>query len=257
MELSVLNFLSQENRIKQFMDNFEILNVYYYSLNKKRDGYIKIKVEEEIQEYDFKFGTLVYKETEKIDITKIEKFIDKKTNKKYTSYHIFKKINGMLPIEKKDNELFNDIGTNLFNEHFTFEMEKRIIAGLAEKYKEEIDIVFVQSIELKLQKEAIYFNCKMSIFERDVEFKIYKCYSFYSIQEKSDRYKNELSSWFLEKIVSSDKNKKDSLFYIGGIIEVNYPFVDIIGHIITEKFKSTTQYKMAVLYNPEFEKKFK
>jgi hypothetical protein len=233
------------------MDNFEILNVFFYPSEEEIKGYVKIKVEDKILEYDFEYGDNRY-DPDETDFTRIEKKYDKKTNKEYNSYEIFDKLNRMIPVHKKDDKLYKEIEIDKFNEYFTTKIEKQITTGLASKYKNDIDII---SIELKSFLGEFIFRSKLSIFGREMEFEIFKSHDFFNIQNMNKIFKKDLENWFFNKIVTNRKNEKDSLFYVGKITEEHYNFVDIIGSLIMEKYKKTAQYKMTVLYDPEIKRR--
>jgi hypothetical protein len=239
--------ISRENRIKKFMDNFEILNVYFYPIEKEVKGYVEIKIENKILEYDFEYGKNDY-EPPDIDFTRIEKMYDRKTNKVYDSYKVFDELNSMLSVHKKDEELYKELKFILFNEYFTTKIEKKLTNGLANKYKEDIDIT---SVEIKSFTGKLKFHCKISLFGREMEIEILKSNDFYSIQNMSTIDKETLGFWFFSKIINNIKNEKYSSFYVGKIVEEECSFENIIGNLVLKEYKKTAHYKMAVLYDPK------
>jgi hypothetical protein len=218
-------------------DILTILDVRFYS---ECVGYFKVKIGEDVFEYDFELN---------VHIDEIIVIIDKKSGKEYDVEVLFEKAYLLFPEINKSEEFYNDF-KGYFNNYFVSEIEIAIHKGMAKKLRNEAQIEF-----LGYKQAGRYFNIysKMVIFEKEIPLHLTK--TAYSTDTHCGD--EDIREWFVNQLKINKTNKLTSKFYVDS--QINKEFYGIFGileEMIIQEFKDTKYFKMSILYDDAFKKIF-
>jgi hypothetical protein len=235
------DYLDMEEQVQETLESlinkFEIINFSPYGKTSSK-WYATIKFDNELYKIKFSLSPLKL----------ISRIIEQGTNNIISTNQLFEKISIGLPeVMKKDHIRLSVKNSfpNFFKDILPKKIEENLTNSLIAELKDKNEITFTK-FEPGVLTFSIYCNLKM--FDEDFELRIVQEESYFRVFSLNKR-DFDISKWLLNK-------KENNIISNDGPILEEYNVIKILGGLVIQKFKETTEYKLLRLYDMDFKKLF-